>query len=176
MQTFLPLKDYEESANCLDWQYGYNRLNNQINETGVILKTLLGYYKRGWDSHPAVRMWKGCELSLWEYGQACIQAWKWRKGLEEDSREPMFERLLINVMNNTSSYHRGKDGISGNYETNHPWWLGDEKFHSCHRAILMGKDLEKGLHWYEQFGWTEEPAVRNEKGKWPYWWPVPKEE
>jgi len=33
----------------------------------------------------------------------------------------------------------------------YPEWLGNEKFHSSHRANLLRKDFD----WYSQFKWTE---------------------
>ena len=40
-----------------------------------------------------------------------------------------------------------------------PHWLGNEKFHSSHRANLLRKDYE----YYSQFGWDENPES-------PYVW------
>jgi len=40
-----------------------------------------------------------------------------------------------------------------------PDWIGNEKFHSSHRANLLRKDYE----YYSQFGWTENPEK-------PYVW------
>ena len=60
----------------------------------------------------------------------------------------------------------GENLIVGNYDR--PTWLGDEEFHSCHRAVLLGKNYD----WYKQFGWEEIPAKKGENGSWGYIWPV----
>jgi hypothetical protein len=80
-----------------------------------------------------------------------------------------------------------------------PPWLTEE-LSANHRSILLGKAQEatiklervaswtddnkamlkvarkldkacKVLNWYRSHGWTEQPATRNEDGKWPYLWP-----
>jgi len=44
-----------------------------------------------------------------------------------------------------------------------PPWLGDDDFHSSHRANLLRKDSEH----YGEFGWQEDSSL-------PYVWPVRK--
>ena len=64
MQTFLPFKDYSDSAKALDSK----RLNKQILEGYQILKVLNSNDpKAGWRNHPAVKMWRGHEGQLWLY-------------------------------------------------------------------------------------------------------------
>jgi hypothetical protein len=46
-----------------------------------------------------------------------------------------------------------------------PWWMGNNKFHSSHRAALLHKN---GLY-YSQFGWSEEPKL-------DYYWPLDRPE
>jgi hypothetical protein len=41
-----------------------------------------------------------------------------------------------------------------------PPWLGDERFHSSHRAALLWKNPDH----YGQFGWSEAPQMN-------YYWP-----
>lgn len=154
MQTFLPYPDFTKSADCLDWQRKFNRLNNQIDEGITIARVLLGLYpKTPKSTHPAIKMWEGYGFSLVQYTYACLCTWERKKGIVDANRR----QTLI--------YFQSFMGWESERE---PFWLGDEKFHSAHRAILLAKDPK----WYSQFGWTEEPAVRNEKGKWPYYWPV----
>jgi hypothetical protein len=159
--TFLPYPDFKQSAECLDWQYAHNRLNNQINEGIIILKSNLGLYeaKNGivpWSNHPAVLMWKGYEWVLLQYVISCMSNWKFRKNIKEDPRDDCIIKLLITV----------SDIPNVNIEK--PLWLGNPAFHSAHRSILLAKMPS----WYGQLGWAEQPAVKNEKGKWPYVWPV----
>lgn len=73
MQTFLPFSDYAESARVLDRQ----RLGKQRVECLQILKALTED-NHGWRHHPAVKMWRGHEVSLIRYGVAICQEWTGR--------------------------------------------------------------------------------------------------
>lgn len=70
MQTFLPYKDFQKCAECLD----YRRLGKQRVETLQILRTLNGEGK-GWENHPAVLMWEDYLEALVEYGVIICQEW-----------------------------------------------------------------------------------------------------
>lgn len=70
MQTFVPYPDYYMSALVLDRQ----RLGKQRVETLQILNALAGISK-GWTNHPAVRMWRGHENALVEYGVVVCTEW-----------------------------------------------------------------------------------------------------
>ena len=64
MQTFLPYRDFTESAEVLDSK----RLNKQILEGYQILKVLNNPDpKAAWRNHPAVKMWRGSETTLYDY-------------------------------------------------------------------------------------------------------------
>jgi len=158
MITFLPSADFQKSADCLDWQFAMNRLNNQINEGIIVTRTLLGEYEKGWPNHPTTLMWKGCELSLVDYCWSCLYTWERKKRLTDVVRRAILIRLQQVAVD------QGGSDVK-------PFWLGDERLHSSHRAILLGKNP----NWYSQFGWTEEPAVKNSDARWPYFWPVTKE-
>ena len=157
MQTFLPYPDFYKSADCLDWQFSHNRLNNQINEGIVIAKSLLGMYPegKGWNNHPATKMWKGYELSLINYTLVCLERWNDKKMCNDINRLDFLASIREDILD---------VGMSENY----PDWFGNDKFHSAHRSILLAKMPQ----WYSQFGWTETPAVKDERGRWPYYWPV----
>jgi len=155
MQTFLPYPSFSQSAYCLD----NRRLNKQITETLQIYKALTvpGY---GWQYHPAVKMWRGCERALLWYGHACYAQWKHRymrrqrSGVLEHKSGDEIDLRILDV--ETIVY---------------PPWLGDEAFHASHRAALLYKLPE----WYSRFGWIETPAVPDKKGRLPYVWPKGKE-
>jgi hypothetical protein len=132
MQTFLPYPDFARSAAVLDRQ----RLGKQRLEVQQILNALR-VPGAGWANHPATKMWRGYEAALCTYGQAIITEWV-RRGYKNSMNFDMGPCLLIM-----------------------PLWLGDERFHSAHRAALLHKAPEH----YAQFGWTEEPRV-------DYWWPI----
>ena len=137
MQTFLPYPDFGKSAFCLDRK----RLGKQRVEALTILKTLLGINK-GWINHPAVKMWRGYEGALALYGLAICEEWT-KRGYQDSCRSQI--EVLIPV-NNIEQM---------------PFWLGNESFHSCHRATL----LFKNSGWYGGFGWIEYPKKQ-------YYWPV----
>jgi hypothetical protein len=147
MQTFLPYPDFSESVRCLDWR----RLGKQRVEAWQILNVLNSPAgaKTAWINHPAVLMWKGYSTALAVYCEhACIE-WS-RRGYRDTIRNRLWQ-------------------LSGICIT--PPWLGGAEFHAAHRSILLAKQP----NWYSRFGWPEQPAMRNEKGSFPYVWPVRKE-
>jgi hypothetical protein len=151
MQTFLPYSSFSQSAACLDPK----RLNKQIVECQQIYKALtLPAY--GWKNHPAVKMWKGKEYALLLYGLAMYLQWQYKN----DGREHKSGEFLVTAV------ERFWDD-----EASYPFWLGYDAFHASHRAALLYKLPE----WYSQFGWTETPAIPDEKGRLPYFWPKGKE-
>lgn len=141
MQTFLPYADFKLSAECLD----NKRLGKQLIEVTQIYKALTNPLY-GWQNHPAVKMWKGHELSLLEYGNECYKEWKKRRNKIHKSGEEIANNYTNLLLKETISY---------------PWWIGDENFHSSHRSNLLRKD---SAH-YGQFGWHEDGAL-------PYIWPI----
>jgi hypothetical protein len=143
MQTFLPFPDFDESMRVLDPK----RLGNQVYREGLTL------IKGGWPHHPASKMWRGYEYALALY---CIAGLNelFRRGKDYPHHRLTFEGFLSNYP-----------------DTGMPPWLGNEAFHSCHRAILLWKNPL----WYGQFGWTEEPKGPDEKKRFPYIWPKGKD-
>ena len=141
MQTFLPYPDFKKSAECLD----YKRLGKQRVETWQIYNVLKKIEERSelkqqilekiaWENHPIVKMWKGYEQALLEYGTfICIE---WRKKGFNDSLLPKFDKELEKFPELV-----GK----------RPSWLGSPEFHASHRSNLLRKDPK----WYRQFGWKE---------------------
>lgn len=112
MQTFLPYRDFEKVAQCLD----YRRLGKQRVEAYQILLALDGK-SRGWKNHPAVLMWRGYEGALRDYLAAMIFEW------------------MDRGYKNTMLIPR----VSGNRSI--PNWL-TPKFIRSHRSNLMRKDPE----------------------------------
>jgi len=83
MQTFLPYADFQKSAQALD----NKRLNKQILEGYQILKVLGNPDPRaGWRNHPAVKMWRGHEFSLFGYVMQMVEEAKAR-GIKTDKNE-----------------------------------------------------------------------------------------
>ena len=127
MQTFLPWPDFGRSANCLDRL----RLGKQRVETLQILKTLATDHGSGaWANHPAVRMWKGHELVLIQYGQAICGQWTDRG--YQDSCAEKISKYKSWFKNRTS-----------------PKWLGNDDFHLAHRSNLLRKFPQHYTQFFE---------------------------
>jgi len=139
VQTFLPYDDYVASAKVLDRA----RLGKQRVETLQILNTLTGRSK-GWINHPAVRMWRGHEVELAEYGVAICSEWI-RRGYKDSCLDK-----IVDVMS---------DRNFGPGLTMPSWWGGD--IHRTHRSKLLSKFPEH----YRQF-WPDEQDDLD------YYWPV----
>jgi len=99
---------------------------------------------KGWSHHPAVLMWRGHELALFEYQKAICKEWV-KRGYSDSCLEK--SEYLI-------APHR--DGLSDTT----PDFIGDEEFHKSHKSNLFRKDEE----YYAQY-----KAIG---GELPYKWPV----
>jgi len=142
MQTFLPYASYEKSLRCLD----QTRLGKQRTETYQIAKILSGLARtKAWSNHTAVLQWQGYLPSLIEYGLMCCSIWK-----EKGFADTVYMKLLLIPTVHTT--------ILGDK----PYWLGDERYHSSHRANLLRKDF----NFYSKYSWNEDPTT-------PYFWPTP---
>ena len=119
------------------------RLGKQRVETLQILNALSNP-SYGWGNHPAVRMWRGHDASLVQYGLAICQEW-----LRRGYRDTCAEKI--------AAFAPSEDPFS-----RPPTWLGDEAFHASHRSNLLRKDFDH----YKQFLWTEPTDL-------PYIWPQP---
>ena len=145
MQTFLPYQDFRKSLESLD----NKRLGKQRVETFQIINAILGRPKKdgtpykGWLNHPCSVMWRDYVPALKLYFNMSLVIWE--------------ERGFINNMNLELS----TDSI-----IKFPHWLGNERFHSSHRANLLRKDSE----YYSKHGWTENPEDpyiwMDKDGKW----------
>jgi len=119
MQTFLPYPDFSKSARCLDRQ----RLGKQRVEALQILRTLVGITS-GWKNHPAVKMWRGYEVSLVFYGLAVCKEWVGR-GYKDTQAEVLRGFLPHSTLRDNP--------------VQLPPWLGDEAFHLSHQSNLKRK-------------------------------------
>lgn len=129
IQTFLPYPDFVVSAKVLD----YRRLGKQRVEALQILNTLLGISK-GWSSHPAVKMWRGHELLLVEYGIAMCDEWIAR-GYKDTCRDKIIElgRKAVAELPAAESQEREPQPAA-------PSWLGNKELHISHQSNLIRKD------------------------------------
>lgn len=140
MQTFLPYKDFKESAKVLD----RGRLGKQRVEALQVIKSLHEVHY-GWKNHPASKMWKGFESSLVDYSLTMCLEW-----ISRGYADTCFDKIL----ELQAKYNIPKSGAE-------PFWLGDERVHSSHRANLLRKDYS----FYIKYNWIESPDT-------PYYWPV----
>lgn len=128
MQTFLPYKDFDQSAQVLDSK----RLNKQILEGYQILKVLGNPDPRAaWRNHPAVKMWRGHEHALFGYVSAMVQEAD-KRGIKTDKNK---HNLLILAAQNAMHWGKGL-----------PSWFSDKAIMSLvtttHKANLYRKDPE----------------------------------
>ena len=130
MQTFLPVPSFLESARFLDDA----RLGKQRVETYQVIRTLDGV-THGWRHHPAVKMWRGYESALLDYGVAVCDEWVRRGHIDT-----VGSKLLVHA--------RTTPAVP-------PPWMGDERLHASHRSNLLRKDPE----FYGKFGWTDPPDL-----------------
>ena len=133
MQTFLPYPDFQQSMACLDDK----RLGNQV------YRECLTLLHGGWPNHPASKMWRGYEIALAYYGLCGLEELR-KRGRYYPQHYDTFEKFLI----------KDADIIM-------PFWLGNDIFHSSHRAALLVKNYEH----YKQFNWIEKPVI-------DYYWPI----
>jgi hypothetical protein len=73
MQTFIPFPSFTASARALD----NRRLGKQRVECLQILRALNGE-TRGWQNHPATKMWRGHKGALALYGLIVCHEWRKR--------------------------------------------------------------------------------------------------
>ena len=128
MQTFLPNKSFEETAKVLDWR----RLGKQRVEGMQIINAINNPKQKGWVNHPVTVMWRPYVECLKLYTNTIITEW------------------IKRGYNNTMTLYDIKLNLD---MVDIPHWLGNEKFHSSHRANLLRKDYD----YYSQFGWNEDP-------------------
>ena len=154
MQTFMPSKTFNTSAQMLD----NRRLNKQILEGYQILNVLSNDDPHaGWRNHPAVKMWRGSEHFLYSYVLAMVAEAN-KRGIKTDKN-----------MENLTNLRNRMTNIWG---TNSPEWYHDEllmrKIITTHRANLYIKDSE----YYEPFFYAvdhkdNQPCCKSCKYYWP---------
>lgn len=144
MQTFLPLESFSQSASVLDRaRLGKQRVEN----LQIMMALTLPTY--GWQSHPAVGLWRGYECALLEYQNAICDEWEAR-GYRDTCREKT-EDVHLAVCRLSDS--AGPPQL--------PPWYGNAAFHLSHRSNLVRKDAVR-------YGalWPDVPADL------PYVWPA----
>lgn len=114
MQTFLPFSNFKKSAKVLD----NRRLGKQRVEAFQILKSLTEP-SYGWKNHPTVKMWKGYEGTLVEYGITICEEW-----ISRGFKDTMLERFKTYNLENKQL----------------PPFIGNKYFHLSHQSNLVRKN------------------------------------
>lgn len=163
MQTFIPTTEsFDDMAKYLDRQ----RLNKQALEGWQILMVLLELNPdgskrtvKGWANHPAVKMWRGHEVSLYVYIQAMVDEWK-RRGYNSTIGDKAKETMKVAL----------SAGLVSQTDAVPPVWISNQdlfkKVSASHRLALLTKNYE----WYSQFGWPEDIGVKPDS--YTYIWPT----
>jgi hypothetical protein len=142
VQTFLPFADFPESARVLDSA----RLGKQRVEALQVLRAIV-MPTYGWQSHPAMQMWRGYVPALTRYALDMVDEWTSRG--HADSTRPLITEFAPEAATVGASLAM-------------PSWLGNEALHLSHRSNLVRKAPE---HYAQHF-----PGVPDDL---PYLWPGP---
>jgi hypothetical protein len=158
MQTFMPFKSFVNTARALD----NKRLNKQILECYQILNVLSNDDPHaGWRNHPAVKMWRGHELGLYDYTMVMVD--------EANIRG-------IKTENNLRNINELKGRVGQAWGDGNPVWMDDKKVMArvttTHKANLYRKDSD----YYSEFA-TAVESQNNEPccDRCQYYWVTHKE-
>jgi hypothetical protein len=122
VQTFLPFADFRESASVLDQA----RLGKQRVEALQVLRAIvLPTY--GWQSHPAMQMWRGYVPALTRYALDMVDEWTDRGNA--DSTRPLITEFA-------------PEAALAGAALAMPSWMGNEALHLSHRSNLVRKAPE----------------------------------
>ena len=153
MQVFLPESDFDDAAQQLDTK----RLVKQLLEGRQIMTILMGESKsNAWRNHPAVRMFSGHPIALYNYLAAI------RKEMER--REYKWEK-------NWSEIERMAGSIE---DSGLPSWMEDKDTFYHVLTTHRGRLYEKAPELYPQYR-SEYEIYQNYvccPGKCTYYWPT----
>ena len=126
MQVFLPEKSFAKSAQVLD----YRRLVKQLLEGRQIMTVLAGEStSKGWVNHPAVKMFKGYERTLYAYLFAIRDEMESRGYKWQNNWDVIHDTYMRNFISENQSL---------------PYWMEDEELFNkviiTHRGRLWEKD------------------------------------
>jgi hypothetical protein len=147
----VPFEGFSDSAAVLD----NKRLNKQLLEGRQIYNILSsGRTSGAWVNHPAVKMWRNHENSLFQY----LLAMRIECDLRGIATQKNWD--AITEMHN-NNWHRGDTVI-------HPAWLGDERVHLSHRQNLYKKSPD----YYAEFSRDNALAKCSCCDSCNYFWPT----
>lgn len=122
MQTFFPFPDVWRSMAILDTV----RLRKQRLEAWQIHRCLTEPGRKGWQYHPAVRMWRGHTGALVRYYNICLRMYAALGG----------NNLRLQPLLNSPESDQW------------PWWVGVKAFHLSHQSKLLAKDRQHYGSWF----------------------------
>jgi hypothetical protein len=119
----VPYPNAAQSAAVLDSK----RLNKQLLEGRQIYKILSSNKQKGaWVNHPAVKMWRGYDVALFNYlyfiVKECIV-----RGIKTENNWNVIKTM------HKENWFRGDNEVM-------PFWWGDERVHQSHKNNLYIKD------------------------------------
>lgn len=150
MLTWLPYPDFIESVGALEIPELVSSCRDAIFILDVRHQVKPHYAV--WEAHPAVRMWRGHEVSLAEYGLSAAEEIEARKLRTPGARAKALTQLEQHM----------DWATSGRYTMEKPSWFGEALFHIAHQSNLIRHSL---VVYGEKFHGV--PADL------PYYWPVP---
>ena len=140
-------------------------------------------------------MWRGYELALVEYGLEICEEWM-KRGYKDSCHRKIFDYVHVSSLDYWDWYDNTYDyppWLTEEFCSNHQSILLGKALEAKETAWMkcwnkmqedapnVSSKLKKLSRkhdktadiwmWYQQFGWTEEPATKNETGQWPYLWP-----
>lgn len=126
MQTFIPYSDFHKVAKCLD----NKRLGKQRVEAWQIYLALT-IENYGWKNHPIVKMWKGYETALLDYGLYICDEW-----IKRGYKDTMWSRFRDALDYFDTDYIR------------YPAWIYDEELQLSHQSNLVRKFPEHYIKYF----------------------------
>ena len=159
MQVFLPEPSFSKSAKALD----YRRLVKQLLEGRQIMTVLAGEStSRGWINHPAVKMFKGYERTLYAYLFAIRDEMEARGYKWQTNWDVIQDTYMRNFLSESQSL---------------PYWMEDEELFNKVITTHRGRLWEKDPIYYEDY--QEEGSYFMDyvccPGKCTYYWATHKE-
>lgn len=138
MQTYLPYEDFKETARVLEVHDLATSISTSISILDCIHETVDGNEVDMVNRLPIVRMWRGREVVLVQYGETLLEEWYGR---------PSDERLAIDFMAEEDALALHMEwATSGEYSMDRPRWTSDTNLHLAHRAELIRHDPPNYAH------------------------------
>jgi hypothetical protein len=141
------------------------RLTNQVNESLIIFRSNVGYYKPrkngvcGWEKHPVALLWKGHELQLAKYSLEVAKEWLYNRPLNKGRPVESLDIRRKTVSRWTTLIEELQER---NFPDTLPSLIGEEDFHSAFRAALLHKEICRlTFQKFKQGEYPDHAVIRN---------------